>query len=247
MTPTTTPQDTLLRQAIHFWLQIKDTDITEHEAYMLTAIHLADNSSCISRHVGAVIVRNGMIIAAGVNGSPGISCKEQRLCIKDEFRERSWNYVKDRIQNDDQVLLDMTKRLIIPTILHEGKQLCVSHCAERSAIRSYLEGPRPHPFIEPLKEGPLAGTTLYATLFPCHLCAQEIIRTGISQIYYHDNYQTSLVSIKETAKLMEDMKRNGSVEKIQFLGTAQELIERYGMDIDGPSRKRIIRWKDSIG
>jgi dCMP deaminase len=41
-----------------------------HDVFMKTAFLFAQKSHCVSHHVGAVIVRNGRIIATGYNGTP---------------------------------------------------------------------------------------------------------------------------------------------------------------------------------
>jgi dCMP deaminase len=42
----------------------------KHHIFMQTAILFADESKCVSKHVGAVVVRDGRIISTGYNGSP---------------------------------------------------------------------------------------------------------------------------------------------------------------------------------
>jgi len=44
---------------------------TKHGLYIKMAFILADESKCVSHHVGALIVRDGRIISSGVNGTPG--------------------------------------------------------------------------------------------------------------------------------------------------------------------------------
>lgn len=41
-----------------------------HDVFMKTAFLFAEKSHCVSHHVGAVIVKNGRIIATGYNGTP---------------------------------------------------------------------------------------------------------------------------------------------------------------------------------
>jgi dCMP deaminase len=41
-----------------------------HRLFMRTAIIFADESKCVSKHVGAVVVRDNRIISTGINGSP---------------------------------------------------------------------------------------------------------------------------------------------------------------------------------
>ena len=41
-----------------------------HDVFMKTAFLFAEQSKCVSHHVGAVIVKNNRIISTGVNGTP---------------------------------------------------------------------------------------------------------------------------------------------------------------------------------
>jgi len=41
-----------------------------HRVFMRTAIIFADESKCVSKHVGAVVVKDGRIISTGINGAP---------------------------------------------------------------------------------------------------------------------------------------------------------------------------------
>lgn len=245
--PPVLEEDPLLQETVHFWLQIRTERISIHEAYMLTAIYISRYSHCIARNVGAVIVQHDKIHAAGVNGSPDTSCKEGQLCIKDAHREDLWSQVVQQI--DDQELLELSRALFIPTIGLEGKRACISHCAERTAISSFLKktSHRAGNTIRPLAPRPLQGSAIYSTLFPCHLCAQEIIDQGISDVFYYDDYQTSLVSMHNTAELMKKMSAICHVEQVRFTDTAQRLMERYGMDLEGPSKKKNARWIEQIG
>jgi len=65
------------------------------EYFINIAIETAKRSSCIKRHVGAVIVKNKHILATGYNGAPsGISsCYEKDLCMR---RERKIEHGKDK-------------------------------------------------------------------------------------------------------------------------------------------------------
>ncbi len=54
--------------------------------FMQIAEVVATRSSCLRRHVGAVIVKNRQILATGYNGVPrGIAHCEERGCLRDEL------------------------------------------------------------------------------------------------------------------------------------------------------------------
>lgn len=56
------------------------------EYFMQIAEVVATRSTCIRRHVGAVLVKNRQILATGYNGVPrGIAHCEERGCLRDEL------------------------------------------------------------------------------------------------------------------------------------------------------------------
>ena len=50
---------------------------------------------------------------------------------------------------------------------------------------------------------PLAGATLYVTLFPCNECTKLIIQSGIKEIVYISNKYDETDSIKASIKMIE--------------------------------------------
>lgn len=66
--------------------QIQDR-LTWNQYFMEVARLIAKRSSCLRRQVGAVLVKDNMIISTGYNGAPkGIeSCLQTRKCIRQEF------------------------------------------------------------------------------------------------------------------------------------------------------------------
>jgi dCMP deaminase len=48
----------------------KNSKIMKHNFFLKTAYHLGEESKCVSKHVGAVIVHDKRIISTGYNGTP---------------------------------------------------------------------------------------------------------------------------------------------------------------------------------
>lgn len=65
--------------------------ITKHENFMKVADTVKDRSTCLSRKIGAVIVKDGHIIATGYNGSPKgcIHCTDIGFCIRKKMGFKS--------------------------------------------------------------------------------------------------------------------------------------------------------------
>lgn len=62
--------------------------LTWEEYFMTVCLDIAKRSSCLSRQVGAVIVKDKRILATGYNGSPqGIeTCYDKNYCIRKESK-----------------------------------------------------------------------------------------------------------------------------------------------------------------
>lgn len=123
-------------------------------------------STCLSRQVGAVIVRDKTIVSTGFNGPPrGIPhCGEER------------------------VLVDPTIKYMLPEKRHlcprkalgfksgQGLDLCTASHAEENAI------------VNAARIGvPTIGTTMYMSCgIPCKDCLKKIINAGIIEIVCTD-------------------------------------------------------------
>lgn len=117
-----------------------------HQIRMQQAFLTAKRSKCVSRQVGAIIVKDDRIVSEGYNGTPKgyINCCEH-------FEE----------YNEEHHLWSNTHEI---------------H-AEMNAI---LWSARKGISIE--------GGTIYSTTKPCLQCTKNIIASGITTIYYSDEY-----------------------------------------------------------
>lgn len=61
-------------------------DMLEKLAYLKTAKEVAKHSSCLRRQVGAILVKNNVVIMSGYNYSPDgcKSCKSIGFCLRDQ-------------------------------------------------------------------------------------------------------------------------------------------------------------------
>ena len=69
--------------------------LTWEEYFMTVCLDIAKRSSCLSRQVGAVIVKDKRILATGYNGSPqGIeTCYDKGYCIRKESTSGEMNAI----------------------------------------------------------------------------------------------------------------------------------------------------------
>lgn len=122
----------------------------------------ASNSRAIRHKVGAIIVKNGMIISDGYNGTPNGFENE---CETAEPCDSSCIALFDK--NCD--ICKEHKLVTKPYVLH----------AEANAI------------LKLAKNGGTGtdGATLYTTLSPCFECSKLIIQAGIKKVIYCEKYR----------------------------------------------------------
>lgn len=123
---------------------------------------IANWSSCLSRHIGAVIVRDNTIVSTGFNGPPrGIPhCGEERIA-----RDSSLHYIPP-----DQRHLCPRRTLGLPS--GQGLEICTASHAEENAI---------------VNAARLGISTLDTSMYmncgiPCKDCLKKIINAGITEI-----------------------------------------------------------------
>jgi len=132
-------------------------------AYMKVAETFAGLSSARRLHVGAIVVKDDRIISIGYNGTPSgwdNNCEDKIYCEDGDWSEQ-------QLPKDANIWKKyklVTKR----EVLH----------AETNAIaklaRSNESG---------------NGATLFVTHAPCMDCAKLVFQSGISHVFYRNNYR----------------------------------------------------------
>ena len=162
--------------------------------YLKMAEIWATNSHAVRSKVGALIVKDGMIISDGYNGTPhGFDncCEIEIKCDVD------WDDITSldggasicKTYNKDCSKCPHHKLVTKPEVLH----------AEANAITKVAKSTNSS-----------EGSTLYITLSPCLECAKLIIQAGISRVVYKDEYR-----IKDGIELLK--KAGIEVEQISDL------------------------------
>ena len=139
--------------------------------YLRMANIWSENSYAIRRQVGCLIVKDGMIISDGYNGTPSgfenicedVECKSQYRygCVKTASNTEIPN---TELCNGCEYASMTTK----PYVLH----------AEANAITKLAKS-----------SNSSDGATIYVTLSPCIECAKLIIQSGIKRVVYKDEYR----------------------------------------------------------
>ncbi|MEN6451779.1 MAG: deaminase, partial [Thermoguttaceae bacterium] len=161
--------------------------IRQQEAVMATAYAVSQQSSCLKRKVGAVIVdSSGNIIASGFNEVPSYGRPCEGLHGKC-FREVAW----------DKFLPDLKK--VLPEV--EGKQAPVKHLFQRKfKILDFCQSlhAEENAIVNLARNGrsvPMEQCKLYTTTYPCRLCANKIVNLGIKHIVYLEPYPDEAAKI----------------------------------------------------
>jgi len=146
---------------------------------------VASNSKCLSRKIGAIIIRDNRIISTGYNGPPiGLPHCSERFNIDlhvnkvDKYLMREMNsFAEQRKVNFEELLKQAMDSKTCPRQVlgyksGEGLHLCIAGHAERNAI------------VNAARLGhKVKGCKMYMDCpVPCTPCLIEIINAGIEEI-----------------------------------------------------------------
>lgn len=162
---------------------------TEWDEYFLKITRaVGGNSKCLSRQIGAILVRDKSIISTGYNGPPrGVPhCSERYAC--DEHLIMHLQALHGKRVYDTTVC----PRRIMGFGSGEGLNFCIASHAEVNCINNAA------------RQGICTrGSTMYLSchILPCKNCLCEIINAGIEEVVVleHQPYdQASLFLIKHS-------------------------------------------------
>jgi dCMP deaminase len=151
------------------------------QAYMKTAETFAELSHAKRLHVGAIVVKDDRIISIGYNGMPAgwdNECEDKDYMSgdaggwldPDEIYER-WPFEETVVVANDNESFEIDRRYRLktkPEVLH----------AESNAIAKLAKS-----------NDSGFGADIFITHAPCIECAKLIYQSGISRVYYGENYR----------------------------------------------------------
>lgn len=146
--------------------------------FMREAKLWSEMSKCLSRHVGAVLVKNKRVIGTGYNGPPS------------------------GIPHCDYREIDVSTR-IAPYTNHFVDNKCPRQRLGYGSGEGLENCPAVHAEINPILQAARFGTsTVGSTLYcycgtPCHNCAKEIIQAGIIRVVCLGKSGTSFAPVKD--------------------------------------------------
>lgn len=143
-------------------------------AYLKMAKIWSENSYAQRRKVGCLIVKDGMIISDGYNGTPsgfeneceGVNCILEELDEKECERYGNFIFQVKNVGNCFECKNCELKTK--PYVLH----------AEANAITKLAK-----------TNNSSVGATVYVTLSPCIECAKLMVQSGIKRVVYSEKYR----------------------------------------------------------
>ena len=153
---------------------------TEQESTMAMAYVAGQRSTCLKRHVGAIIIdRTANVIASGYNEVPWSEdpcLPKYGRCFRDKERGDFFMELKRELALDGE---NEHKAKNLFSKKWKALDICRALHAEERAILNLIRsgsGTRD------------SGLTLYTTTFPCNLCANKIVQVGVAKVVYFEPY-----------------------------------------------------------
>jgi deoxycytidylate deaminase len=168
-----------------------------NESLMAIAYSIGRRSKCLKRRVGAIIVdKNYNIVSSGFNGVPnGLDdCKSLHgECYRDKRRKELKGSISKQIAQykvSSEQAYELADKIVGKTKVLD---LCRALHAEERAIVN-LVGRTAGMLVEPNNNEKSERLDkeekyiLYATTYPCNLCANKIVQAGIKKVIYYEPY-----------------------------------------------------------
>jgi deoxycytidylate deaminase len=200
---------------------------TKDEFGMFMASSAAQRSGDLSRQVGAAIFDgSGDLLSTGCNEVP--KAGGGTYWPEDEPDVRDYSLGRDP---NDQEKEERFEKLLEVLNSQQGTAISRDQLEKAwrvSGLRDLTEfGRTVHAEMDAIMSAArrgvgLAGTTLYATTFPCHNCARHIVAAGVRRVVYVEPYAKSEAyplygdSIKCSAHPVPSVDRPTAKEQVPF-------------------------------
>jgi deoxycytidylate deaminase len=189
-------QQKLMEKFTPYLKLISGEDLREpspDESMMAISYSMALRSSCYKRQVGAVVVnKDGVILSVGCNENPsplGSCIEEFGKCYRDIFKKKALEEIMDveDCPNCKEKLAGnissefKCKKCDFDLDKHFNRDRALSRCTALHAEETAIIRARTS----------LKDCTIYTTTYPCLLCAEKIVATGINEVVYCESYPDS--------------------------------------------------------
>ena len=158
--------------------------------FLKIAREVSKNSKCLSRQIGAVLVKDKSIISTGYNGpARGVKhCGERLINFYFKLNKPTLKEGEFYFNEEPEAIPDNCPRKILGYKSGQGLHLCQAGHAERNAL---------------IQAGRNGISTLNTTLYcwcplPCMPCIIEIINAGVNTLVFlegpeYDNYSKTIL------------------------------------------------------
>ncbi len=132
-----------------------------HTHFQTIAFIVAQRSTCLSRQVGAVAVKDNNILATGYNGSPKTlpHCTETQICLRKHLNLLSGTHHElcHGVHAEQNLIIQAAKHGInlnnaIIYCTHQPCYICLKMLINLNVDTIYFSFPYPDPFAEKLLE-----------------------------------------------------------------------------------------------
>uniref|UniRef100_A0A6H1ZZQ9 Putative CMP/dCMP deaminase zinc-binding n=1 Tax=viral metagenome TaxID=1070528 RepID=A0A6H1ZZQ9_9ZZZZ len=139
------------------------------EYYLDICCSVSTKSPCMSRQIGAILVRNKSILSTGYNGPP----RGVPHCGRDRFmKDKNISSLLRGTQLQKSIVGSTCPRRILGFLSGEGMELCPAQHAEENAVSNAAR----------LGVSVLNSTLYMNSIMPCQKCFGTLINAGIAEI-----------------------------------------------------------------
>lgn len=153
--------------------------MNRYDIAMLTTAEVFGNLSyCTKKKVGAVIAKDGRILATGYNGTVSGISNECEYTVN--YTEYFCNFCETHTEDN----------LTCLTCSRTRKLNSIPFLRTRLTTSPFVIHAEQNVLIFCAKNGiPTEDTTMYTTLSPCSTCAKLIVQAGIKRVVYLEEYK----------------------------------------------------------
>lgn len=233
-----------IERYLHLIFESKIITPTLEETSMFYAKSAANNSSCLSRQVGASITDEyGNLLSTGWNDVPKFGgnlyrdgnsndhrCFNIGYCTNDREKDELTDNISDILIEDLEIKDLFTINGKFDTTKFNEFKLKIRN----SKVKDLLEFSRSvHAEMHAIVLGcqitgsQMVNGKLFCTTYPCHNCARHIILAGIKEVYYIEPYVKSLCLKLHFDSITEDENDNNKVRILIFDGVSPRRYQTF--------------------
>jgi dCMP deaminase len=183
---------------------------TSWDAYfMQIAMDVASRATCDRKHVGAVIMRDKIILATGYNGSiRGLAHCDEDGHLMDDTREdvRALILGLDKSALASKMPAWARTSVSVTDVITDLLPLIANALPARSNCIRTIHA-EANAIIQAARAGVrIEGGTIYVTTFPCWGCFKMIANAGLARIVFGDRYRFDEPGPQRVVRLAAELK-----------------------------------------